>query len=64
MKYPVTPTRADIIGKNRVHCLSLLSDDDEQDVYIWHRSGCAPILRRDFSTIPIRLNAQRNFNYF
>lgn len=35
MKYPVTPTRADIIGKNRVHCLSLLSDDDdEQDVYI------------------------------
>lgn len=33
-KYPVTPNRADIIGKNRLRSLSLLSDDDEQQVYI------------------------------
>lgn len=35
-KYPVTPgkNRADVIGKHRSRCLSLLSDDDEQQVYI------------------------------
>lgn len=34
IKYPVTPIRADVIGKNRSRCLSLLTDDDEQQVYI------------------------------
>lgn len=34
MKYPVTPIRADVFGVNRRR-LSLLSDDDDQQVYIW-----------------------------
>lgn len=33
MKYPVTPIRTDILGIHRRR-LSLLSDDDDQKVYI------------------------------